>query len=378
MSATPFRVGLVGLGKQATAHHLPAIASLFEDGVTLGGIAELATDDAKAALRAIRPADQVETWRKRGYVTTPEAARAVRSAPVFADLPELLAHTELDAVIVATPPATHADVAITALEAGRPVLVEKPVAPTETDARRIAEAVTGGLTVAVASSFPHSLDAAALLAVFGKPDGMTITWRRHSGIPDAPHFWDSRNSGVAPDLFPHMFRVAGHLLPTTPKRLRYQGSNAHGRAIHHGAFLGHDTATATIETAEDIVIQLHASWADGAPGDEDFTVRWSWKDGRRAEIPVIAQKSDDHRPDATAYRAVFRNENEGGGFIPGPVPRTYAQAMVAQLRDFRHAATTKASPVVGLADAIRDTQLIGRMLHTFGNDWTTLTPQRTD
>jgi predicted dehydrogenase len=373
VSATPFRVGLVGLGKQATAHHLPAIASLFDDGVILGGVAELATDDAKAALRDIRPADQVETWRQRGYVTTPEAASAVRTAPVFTDLPELLANTELDAVIVATPPATHADVTIAALEAGLPALVEKPVAPTETEAQRIADANPDGLTVAVASSFPHSLDAAALLAVFGKPSGMEIIWRRHDGIPDAAHFWNSRTSGVAPDLFPHMLRVGAHLLPTTPTRLRYAGSNKRGYSLHGHTFTGHDTATAFFETAEDIVIRLHASWADMAPGDEDFTVRWSWDDGRRAEIPVIAQKSDTHRPTAEAYRAVFRNENEGGGLVLGPIPGTYAQAMVAQLRDFRHAATTKATPVVSLADAIADTRVIGRMLHTFGTNWTDLT-----
>jgi predicted dehydrogenase len=371
------RLGLVGLGRQARAHHLPTIASLFGDDVILGGIAEQAHEDAATFLTDIRPADQVETWRQRGYITTPEAARSIRSARVFPTLAELLHGTELDAVIVATPPTTHAPLTIEALRAGLPALVEKPVAPTEPEAQSIADEVADtGLTVAVASSFPHSLDAAALLAVYGRPDGMDITWRRHDGIPDAPHFWDSRASGVAPDLFPHMLRVAGHLLPTTPRRLRYTGTNARGFGLHGSAFIGHDTATALIETAEDIVIRLFASWADGAPGDEDFTVRWTWNDGRRAEIPVIAQKSDTHRPEPSAYRAVFRNENDGGGFVPGPVPRTYAQAMVAQLRDFIGAVTEGTPPVVGLDDALWDTQLIGRMLHTHGSAWTSV-PSRT-
>lgn len=366
------RVGLGGLGKQAVAHHLPTFATLFDEGVILGGIAEPATDAAKATLRKIKPADQVETWRQRGYVTTPEAARSVRSAPVFGTLAELLERGELDAVVIATPPATHADLAVTALDAGLPVLVEKPVAPTVDEARRIAAANPNGLTVAVASSFPHSLDARALLGVFGPPSGMDIIWRRHDGIPDAPHFWNSRTAGVAPDLFPHMLRVAAHLLPITPTRVRYSGSNTRGYALHGHAFTGHDTATAFIETAEDIAVRLSASWADQAPGDEDFTVRWSWDDGRRAEIPVIAQKSDTHRPTAEAYRAVFRNENEGGGLVLGPTPRTYAEAMVAQFRDFREAVTTGAAPGVSLADAIADTKLIGRMMHTFGTNWTDL------
>ena len=45
-----------------------------------------------------------------------------------------------DAVYIATPPTTHADCAETALAAGLPVLVEKPFAASEHDAKRIATA----------------------------------------------------------------------------------------------------------------------------------------------------------------------------------------------------------------------------------------------
>jgi len=51
---------------------------------------------------------------------------------------ELLDRAE--AIVIATPPATHAEVAIAALDAGRHVLVEKPIAADIADGERIAEA----------------------------------------------------------------------------------------------------------------------------------------------------------------------------------------------------------------------------------------------
>ena len=50
---------------------------------------------------------------------------------------ELVADPHLDLVAVATPPRTHAEIACSAMEAGKHVLVEKPLATTREDARRI-------------------------------------------------------------------------------------------------------------------------------------------------------------------------------------------------------------------------------------------------
>jgi predicted dehydrogenase len=58
----------------------------------------------------------------------------VGSAPVYDDLDELLADPDLDAVVVATPPRTHHPIVRAALEAGKHVLVEKPLATTSDDA----------------------------------------------------------------------------------------------------------------------------------------------------------------------------------------------------------------------------------------------------
>jgi predicted dehydrogenase len=74
-----------------------------------------------------------------------EAARA-RAAPGFpgvrlsAELDELLADPELDAVVCATPVPTHAEVALRALGAGKHVFVEKPLAQSTGAAEEVAAA----------------------------------------------------------------------------------------------------------------------------------------------------------------------------------------------------------------------------------------------
>jgi predicted dehydrogenase len=63
-------------------------------------------------------------------------ARAYPAARATADLDDLLGDPELDAVVLATPVPTHADLAVRVLEAGKHCFVEKPLATTVADAER--------------------------------------------------------------------------------------------------------------------------------------------------------------------------------------------------------------------------------------------------
>jgi predicted dehydrogenase len=67
-------------------------------------------------------------------------APSLRDARVTADLDDLLADPRLDAVALATPVSTHADLAARVLEAGKHCFVEKPLAERVADAERAVEA----------------------------------------------------------------------------------------------------------------------------------------------------------------------------------------------------------------------------------------------
>ncbi len=60
------------------------------------------------------------------------------AAEAYDDLARLLADPAVEAVYIATPNFAHVEQALAAIEAGKPVLVEKPLATSAADARRIA------------------------------------------------------------------------------------------------------------------------------------------------------------------------------------------------------------------------------------------------
>jgi len=73
----------------------------------------------------------------------------------FSDLEPALDY--VDAVVIATPPRTHATLAMTAMSYGKSVLVEKPLATRTADARRmVREAAERSLILMAGHTFEHN------------------------------------------------------------------------------------------------------------------------------------------------------------------------------------------------------------------------------
>ena len=113
MSAGPVRVGVVGLGYWG-----PNLARNFDGlpGCELTWVCD-ASEEARERL-----------------------APSLRDVRMTAEIDDLLADPGLDAVALATPVATHADLAVRVLEAGKHCFVEKPLAERVADAERAVEA----------------------------------------------------------------------------------------------------------------------------------------------------------------------------------------------------------------------------------------------
>ena len=119
MSVGPLRAAIIGSGMIAGVHR----RAIADAGATLAGV--LGSSEERSAQAAAE-------WGVRGY----------------ADLAELLSDG-VDVVHVCTPNATHAQYALAAIEAGINVVVEKPLATSTADARRLADAA--GLAGVVAT-----------------------------------------------------------------------------------------------------------------------------------------------------------------------------------------------------------------------------------
>lgn len=123
------RFGFVGLGFATQSLHLPAVRSV-PGAIPIGGV-----DPA--------PGRQ-EEWRRLG------------AGPVHASLEELLDRGRPDVVVVATPPESHGDLCLTALDAGAHVICEKPFVATLDEADRVMEMATKrGRWVAVNHEFRY-------------------------------------------------------------------------------------------------------------------------------------------------------------------------------------------------------------------------------
>ncbi|MFF4588803.1 Gfo/Idh/MocA family oxidoreductase [Streptomyces sp. NPDC001388] len=110
---TTLRVGLIGYGLAGSVFHAPLIAAT--EGLALDTVVTSAPERREQARAAF-----------------PDVRVAATTEELFARA------DELDLVVVASPNRTHVPLATAALEAGLPVVVDKPVAGTAAEARELA------------------------------------------------------------------------------------------------------------------------------------------------------------------------------------------------------------------------------------------------
>ena len=108
MSSEPIRVAVLGYGLAGRVFHCPFVSAV--PGLELAAIVQRSGDQAGAAYPHVR---------------------ILRSAE------EAFAEPAIDLIIVATPNETHATLAAAALQAGKHVVVDKPMAPTSDGVRRL-------------------------------------------------------------------------------------------------------------------------------------------------------------------------------------------------------------------------------------------------
>lgn len=141
-----------------------------------------------------------------------------RSARFVTDLDVVLSDPEVDIVSVCTPTPTHADIAIRALEAGKNVLLEKPIALTIEDAISIRDAAQGSrgiLMVAHVVRFFAGYRRVREIAASGRLGrAASVRAQRVSSVPVAAPWWldESQSGGVIVDFSIHDFDQVNLLL----------------------------------------------------------------------------------------------------------------------------------------------------------------------
>ncbi|MFC4603518.1 Gfo/Idh/MocA family protein [Rhodococcus kronopolitis] len=132
----------------------------------------------------------------RDRVRTTERAERMDIAHAVTSLDEALAATDIDAVTIATPPHTHAALAIEAAERGLHVVCEKPFAANLTEATAMLDAVErAGVVHQIGTEFRYATEQALLRRQIA--DGAIGTPKLATLLMHLPMFADA--SSQAPD-----------------------------------------------------------------------------------------------------------------------------------------------------------------------------------
>ncbi|MEU8571112.1 Gfo/Idh/MocA family oxidoreductase [Streptomyces pathocidini] len=290
-------------------------------------------------------------------VADPDPVRARSLAAAHAtdacgSLDELLARPDVQAVALATPPATHARMAVTALRAGRHVFCEKPLATTTEDAARVRDEAARAPGVLVVDHVLRYNPILRMLERLGA-EGLLDPLRRFAFENDASDqdlgpghwFWDPAHSGgILVEHGVHFFDAARALMGSEPQSVQATAVHREGgpadivvaTAVHPGGAVATHTHSFThAHRCERQLMRLDYGFAEARvtgwiPTHATLT---AWTDDAGAErweqLPVRARDLlaveghtpyGDERVTVTVHRDAGSAEAAGGRGVSRSVP----------------------------------------------------------
>ncbi|OCT12090.1 oxidoreductase [Paenibacillus pectinilyticus] len=248
-------VAIIGCGGIATGKHLPSLSKI--EHVAIIGFFDIFRTSAQQA------ADKF----------------GAPGAKVYDDYRQLLADPAIDVVHICTPNDTHAEISIAALEAGKHVMCEKPMAKTAADARRMVEVAkrTGKkLTIGYNNRFRADSQHLKRLVEDGELGEIYMAKAhavRRRGVPTWGVFLDEEKQGGGP-----LIDIGTHALDLTLWLMNnYEPKVVLGTAYHKLSrkknaanswgpwdpekFKVEDSAFAMIVMKNGATILVEASWA---------------------------------------------------------------------------------------------------------------------
>jgi predicted dehydrogenase len=181
------------------------------------------------------------------------AANRHKDVTLTASAAELLADSKIGAVVIATPASTHLELAKAALESGRDVLLEKPMAMTADECRRLTDmAVAGNRILMIGHTFLYNQGVRKVkecmnLFHLGRLYYVHTTRTNLGPI--------RKDVGAIWDLAPHDVSIFDYLLEAVPTWVSATGTRVLSREREDVGFV-------TLGYPGDVIANIHVSWAD--------------------------------------------------------------------------------------------------------------------
>ncbi|MAV47492.1 MAG: gfo/Idh/MocA family oxidoreductase [Alphaproteobacteria bacterium TMED89] len=333
----PLNVALIGVGMVAKTH-LRAVRDL-------------------APLVQVRGVLARSLTKARDFAAMAEKDEGVAGIHAYGDLPELLADTALDFVILLTPPNARQSIVEALCGAGLPLLMEKPVERDLARARALVETCEAagnplGIVFqhrfrAVSEQLADLLSAGALGTV-GLVEA-TVPWWREQGYYDEPGrgTYDRDGGGV---LISQAIHTLDLMLSLVGDVERVQ---AIARKTRFHSMEAEDFVSAGLTFANGAVGSLQASTAQ-YPGGAEFIVIHGDQGVARLGAGQLVLQGRDGRED------VFGDQGTtGGGADPMAFTHAWHQCVI---EDFAHAVQKNRPPRVTGREALRVHALIDALI----------------
>jgi predicted dehydrogenase len=174
-------------------------------------------------------------------------------ARVTADLDDLLRDDGLDAVVLATPVPTHAELAVRVLEAGKHCFVEKPLALTVSDAERVVDAARAAdriLMVGHLLQFHPGVNKLKEIAASGELGDIHYIYGNRLNLGQL-----RRDENALWSLGAHDVSVVLHLAGEEPSEMWARGESYMREGVE-------DVVFAFLRFPSGLAAHLHLSWLD--------------------------------------------------------------------------------------------------------------------
>ncbi len=299
-------------------------------------------------------AELVAGWRGSQLVGLVDASPEARAwahgrlgVPAFRTLDRALDQVPCDAVLVVSPPSTHRSLAEQALEAGRHVVIEKPVTTELADAIAIAStAERNARHAVVAQNYrfrrqPRALQKLVRTGSLGPLHGVRIVFRR-----DLRRAWISSDDWRGRMPHPLLLDMAIHhvdLLRACTGR-DVVAVDARGWPAPDGPFRHAPTVTALLELEGAIDVSYDGSWAPPF-GETSWNGDWELI-GEQARA-TWTEGIDD------ALAGVVRLERYGDRSRRAPLPRLAVSDRLGVIAELRRAIRAGDEPEVSVRDNLQ-------------------------
>ena len=266
---------------------------------------------------------------------------------IFKSLQEALKHVEADGVIDVTPPRFHEEISLTSLEAGIPVLSEKPLSHTLESAKRIVKKSTEtGILHMVAQNYRYNMPTQTLKKILqegklGKPGSVTLEFFK------GPHFGGFREQMPYPliiDMAIHHFDAMRFLFESDPLTIYGKSWNP-----SWSWFDGDASATVLIELKNALPVSYVASWCSTG---KETTGTGDWR--IECEKGVIALENDE---------VWLFPTNREGEKVENVKPQYTAQAYL--LHEFLLALTKGITPATTCQDNLKSLRMVFDTIKSF-------------